>query len=140
MHDQALAGYLSQRATEEVDMGSVNQIAGRIERLARGLGSFASGKLSAVVNRSRGTKAGMDDNTLKNKVETELFRDVDAPKGRINVRVVDGIVELRGEVKRPEIKKDLETKTRKIPEVREVSNLLHLPKSPPPKPKASTRT
>jgi len=47
----------------------------------------------------------MDDHTLKNKVETVLFRDADAPKDRVDVTVVDGVVELRGEVKRPEVKK-----------------------------------
>jgi hypothetical protein len=42
------------------------------------------------------------------------------------------VVERRGEVKRPEIKKDLEATVRKIPEVSEVRNQLHLPKTPAP--------
>lgn len=46
--------------------------------------------------------------------------------------VVDGVVELRGEVKRPDIKKALEAQARSVPEVREVRNLLHLPKTPAP--------
>ena len=44
-----------------------------------------------------------DDVTLAHKVETELFRDPDIPKGQININAVDGVVELRGEVKRPEL-------------------------------------
>ncbi len=121
-------------------MTSINQLTNRLERFGRGVASFAVGKVKAVTNRSRGPKPGMDDNTLKGKVETELFRDPDVPKGQINVHVVDGVVELRGEVKRPEVKKELGAKAAAIPEVREVSNLLHLPKTPPPEKKATTRT
>jgi osmotically-inducible protein OsmY len=121
-------------------MTSINQVTNRLERLGRGVVSFVGGRVQAVANRNPEPKPGMDDNTLKGKVETELFRDESIPKGRINVHVVDGVVELRGEVKRPEVKKELEAKARAIPEVREVSNLLHLPKTQPPAKKATTRT
>jgi hypothetical protein len=73
-----------------------------------------------------------DDVTLARKVETELFRPADAPKGSVTITVVDGVVQLRGEVKRPEQLKDLERQAREIPEVRGVENLLHLPKTPAP--------
>ena len=121
-------------------MTSIGQLANQIERAGRGVVSFVTGKANAVVNRNPEPKAGMDDNTLKGKVETELFRDEEIPKGQINVHVVDGVVELRGEVKRPELKEGLEKKALAIPEVREVSNLLHLPKTPPPAKQATTRT
>jgi len=112
--------------------GLIRSTVRRAERLGRGTGSFVVGKASAVKNRSSGPKPGMDDQTLKNKVETEIFRPADAPKGSVDVSVVDGVVELRGEVKRPEIKKSLESQVRGIPEVRDVRNLLHLPKTPAP--------
>jgi osmotically-inducible protein OsmY len=121
-------------------MISVNQVTDRLARLGRGVASFVSGKAASVANRNAAPKTGMDDNTLKSKVETELFRDDEVPKGQINVHVVDGVVELRGEVRRPEVKKELAAKAEAIPEVREVSNLLHLPKSPPPEKKSTTRT
>jgi osmotically-inducible protein OsmY len=111
--------------------GLIRSTARRAERLGRGTGSFVAGKASAVTNRS-GPKPGMDDQTLKSKVETEIFRAEDAPKGSVDVSVVDGVVELRGEVKRPKIKKDLESQARGIPEVRDVRNLLHLPNTPAP--------
>jgi osmotically-inducible protein OsmY len=119
---------------------SISQLTSQVTRAGRGVISFATGKAKAVANRNPDPKSGMDDNTLKGKVETELFRDEEIPKGQINVHVVDGVVELRGEVKRPEMKKDLEQKALAIPEVHEVSNLLHLPKTPPPSKKATTRT
>jgi osmotically-inducible protein OsmY len=104
---------------------STGRSVGRIGRWAE---SFAVGKADSLTKRS-GPKADMDDQTLKNKVETEIFRDPDSPKGSVSVSVVDGVVELRGEVKRPEDKKELEAHTRQIPEVRDVRNLVHLPKT-----------
>jgi hypothetical protein len=69
----------------------------------------------------------MDDVTLARGVETELFRGAGAPKGSVDVTAVDGVVELRGQVKRPEDVKHLEARTRAVPEVRDVRNLLQLP-------------
>lgn len=75
-------------------------------------------------------KPEMDDATLKAKVESTVFRDAGAPKDKVTVTVVDGIVELRGEVKRPEDVRALEARTRAIPEVRDVQSLLHLRRTP----------
>jgi osmotically-inducible protein OsmY len=111
--------------------GTVRSVGRRAGRLGRGTSSFVTGKARALTNRPS-PKPGMDDQTLKNKVETELFRDADSPKGSVNVSVVDGVVELRGEVKRPEIKKAVEEKARSVPEVKDVRNMLHLPKTPAP--------
>lgn len=103
-----------------------------IERAVRGAVSFATGKASAIANRNPAPKRGMTDETLKSKVETELFRDESVPKGQIDITVVNGVVELRGQVKHPEDKNELGAKAEAIPEVREVRNLLHLPKTPAP--------
>ncbi len=73
-----------------------------------------------------------DDVTLARKVETEIFRDADVPKGQINVNAENGVVVLRGEVEQPDLIKDLEKKARKIQGVREVENLLHTPGTPAP--------
>jgi osmotically-inducible protein OsmY len=73
-----------------------------------------------------------DDVTLARKVETEIFRDSDIPKGRINVNAENGKVVLRGEVEQPELIKDLEQRTKKVQGVEEVENLLHVPGTPTP--------
>jgi len=73
-----------------------------------------------------------DDATLALKVETEIFRDSDIPKGRINVDAENGKVVLRGEVEQPELIKDLEKRTKKVQGVQEVENLLHVPGTPTP--------
>jgi hypothetical protein len=72
----------------------------------------------------------LDDKTITDKVETELFRDANVAKGKIDVNTADGVVWLRGEAKTPEQIKELEAKARAIPEVKQVENLLHLPKTP----------
>jgi len=72
-----------------------------------------------------------DDVTLARKVETEIFRPADAPKGHVDVNAVDGVVELRGEVKHPEDIVALGSAAAKVSGVREVHNLLHTAGSPP---------
>ena len=74
----------------------------------------------------------LDDVTITRKVETEIFRGSKVDKGKISVNTADGVVWLRGEAKNPEQVKELEAKTKAIPEVKRVENLLHLPKTPAP--------
>jgi hypothetical protein len=74
----------------------------------------------------------LDDATITSKVETVLFRDDAIDKGKINVNTADGVVWLRGEARTPEQIKELEARTLEIPEVKQVENLLHLPKTPAP--------
>jgi gas vesicle protein len=73
-----------------------------------------------------------DDVTLARKVETEIFRDAEVPKGQIDVNVQEGVVQLRGEVPTPELLNDLVAKTRGVQGVRDVESLLHLPGTPAP--------
>jgi osmotically-inducible protein OsmY len=68
-----------------------------------------------------------DDVTLARKVETEIFREADVPKGKINVNAENGKVVLRGEVDSPELIDDLVAKARKVQGVQEVESLLHTP-------------
>lgn len=72
----------------------------------------------------------LDDVTITRKVETVLFRGESVDKGKISVNTANGVVSLRGEAKTPGQIKQLEAKARAIPEVKEVENLLHLPKTP----------
>jgi osmotically-inducible protein OsmY len=112
--------------------GIVRHTSRRAQRLARWTGSEAMGLVQRVRHLRSAPKPDMDDTTLARKVETKLFRPADAPKGSVDVNVADGVVFLRGEVKRPEDIEDLERRARQIPEVREVENLLHLHKTPAP--------
>jgi osmotically-inducible protein OsmY len=91
-------------------------------------GKAASSQATAVkakaANRKEAEKPQPDDVTLARKVETEIFRDDDVPKGKINVNAENGKVVLRGEVDEPSLIDDLEKRTKKVQGVREVENLL----------------
>lgn len=78
------------------------------------------------------TPKDLDDVTIARKVETEVFRSRTVDKGKIDVNVVDGVVFLRGVAKNPQQIKTLEARARAVPEVKDVQNLLHLPKTPAP--------
>lgn len=80
-----------------------------------------------------------DDETLKQKVETELFGRPDVEKGKIVVNVEDGVVVLRGEVANAEQMTDLAEQALKVPGVAGVQNLLHLPEESAPNKKAARK-
>ena len=82
----------------------------------------AKGAVSARSTVTGGTD--YDDVTLARKVETELFRPADVPKGSISVNVNDGVVELRGELPDQEQIDELGDTARKIDGVKDVRNLL----------------
>ena len=78
------------------------------------------GKISAVVPKQ------YDDATLKDKVESELFRDEHEVKGSISVNAQAGVVQLRGELPSQDLIDALVNRTQQIHGVREVESLLHL--------------
>ena len=68
-----------------------------------------------------------DDQTLKAKIESEVFRPADAPKGDVSVNVEEGVVYLRGQLDDPSLIEDLERRVRSVQGVEQVENLLHPP-------------
>ena len=107
--------------------------AGTVQGAAQAAGAQAKGVAAKAQHTATGgDSAPGDDNTLKNKVQSEIFRDADAPKGSVDVSVVEGVVELRGQVSDASESEALELKTRMVSGVREVRNLLHLPGETPP--------
>lgn len=73
-----------------------------------------------------------DDTTLRDRVESEIFRNPETSREHININVVAGIVELRGEqTSQDEIDK-LVSSVRSIANVKDVHNYLHLPGTPAP--------
>ena len=66
--------------------------------------SYAAGKAKGVVASATPSMPGshriedVDDVTLARKVETEIFRDPNAPKGQVSIDVQAGVVYLRGVV------------------------------------------
>jgi len=84
-----------------------------------------------VATARRHSHREYDDVTLTRKVESELFRPADAPKGSVSVNVQYGVVELRGQVERPEEIDGLARAAARVHGVKDVHNLLHTPGSPP---------
>jgi osmotically-inducible protein OsmY len=105
---------------------------GPVQTVAQTAGAQAQGVVAKAKSAATGgDSAPGDDNTLKAKVETEIFRPEGAPKGQVAVSVVNGIVELRGETDQ-EWSGRLEAEAGKVSGVRGVRNLTHRPGETPP--------
>ena len=74
----------------------------------------------------------LNDPALKQKVESEIFRESDAPKDRISVNVEHDVVVLRGELDSAWLISEMEDRARAVEGVVDVHNLLHTPDQPAP--------
>jgi osmotically-inducible protein OsmY len=85
------------------------------------------GKATAAAPGTSREPAGerLNDPALQAKVESEIFREADAPKGKVSVNVEDGIVFLRGELDDQATIEGLREAAAKVDGVRGVENLLH---------------
>ena len=97
------------------------------KRAIKGTAAHANALKKRSTHRSEEQKPQPDDVTLARKVETEIFRDAEVPKGKINVNAENGKIVLRGEVESPQLIEDLVSKARKVQGVQEVESLLHTP-------------
>lgn len=86
--------------------------------------------LKAKATHLREEPKELDDVTLARKVETQIFRSPDVPKGQVAVNVQRGVVQLRGEVPSLDMLRELVERTRAVQGVRDVESLLHLPGEP----------
>jgi hypothetical protein len=73
-----------------------------------------------------------DDLTLRDRVETQLFRDRTIPKGSINVSVAYRTVELRGQVADKQTIEAIVDRVLAVPGVGWVRSFLHVPGTPAP--------
>jgi len=94
---------------------------------AQGASGQARGLKEKATHLKEQEKPQPDDVTLARKVETQIFRGDEVPKGKINVNVEDGVVYLRGELEQHDLIEDLEAQARKVQGVLELENLLHVP-------------
>jgi osmotically-inducible protein OsmY len=110
---------------------AIHRLAGLSRRHGKRLVKGASSQTHAVAQKAthlkEEPKPQPDDVTLARKVETEIFRDAEVPKGKINVNAENGKIVLRGEVDSAEMIDDLVSKAGKVQGVQNVENLLHTP-------------
>jgi len=116
-----------------------DRLAATVRRGSRNLGRtgrYAAAEVYGLSQKARHLtpqeKLAPNDATLSQRVESEVFRNPEIPKGRINVNAEQGVVVLRGEVDRPEQIRSIEAAVRRVPGVVDVENLLHLPDTPAP--------
>ncbi len=114
---------------------TADRLAGFLRRQSRktgGLTQRASALKQKATHLREEPKPQPDDVTLAHKVESEIFRDADVAKGKININAERGKVVLRGEVGSPELIEELVGKARKVQGVQDVESLLHTPGEPTP--------
>jgi BON domain len=102
-----------------------------VNRLARSAGNTAAATPNRMVALRSGPRPA-DDITLRDRVESEIFRDRDLPKGQINFDVASGIVTVRGSVDNAFQIATIEKAVLKVPGVNGVENLLHVSGTPAP--------
>jgi osmotically-inducible protein OsmY len=115
------------RRRRKIAVDKAGKLVRKTGQQAQGAAAQAQGLKEKASHRSEQEKPQPDDVTLARKVESEIFRDADVPKGQINVNVEDGVVYLRGELEQPDLIDDLEAQARKVQGVLGVENLLHAP-------------
>ena len=120
-----LSGRRRRAVTRDRALALARRTGRRSERLGRHVASDAYG-LQQKATHLREEPKDYDDATLKSKVETELFRPADVPKGKIDVNAQNGVVQLRGELDSAELIDELVSRARKIQGVRDVESLLHV--------------
>jgi osmotically-inducible protein OsmY len=103
-----------------------------VSRAGRAVSAEAQGVAKKATHLREQAKPQPNDATLTSKVESEIFRDPEVPKGRISVNTQEGVVYLRGEVDSPDLIGQLEQAARKVQGVQDVENLLHVPGSQAP--------
>ena len=110
-------------------------------RLRRGwsalnqLGARTGSNAAAFPQRMVALRSGprpADDLTLRDRVESEVFRSGDLPKGQINLDVESGVVTIRGQVENAFQIARVEKAVMKVPGVVGVENLLHVDGTPAP--------
>jgi osmotically-inducible protein OsmY len=110
---------------------AAQRLAGASRRHGRRLAGATTSRATALKQKAAHVreepKPQPDDVTLARKVESEIFRDADVPKGKININAENGKVVLRGEADSAEMIEALADKARSVQGVQDVENLLHTP-------------
>src|SRR5713101_2027965 len=96
-----------------------------LNQLGTRTGSTAAAFPQRMVSLRSGPRPA-DDLTLRDRVESEVFRNPEVPKGRINLDVESGVVTVRGQVDNALQIAAIEKAVLKVPGVHGVENLLHV--------------
>jgi osmotically-inducible protein OsmY len=123
--------------TPEKAVSTVRSTATGAAASAKHAADRAQGAVAAAMP-SVGRTDSPDDVTLTRKVESEIFRSDDAPKGQVSVNAENGVVFLRGEVDDQAWIDRLGDEAGRVDGVKAVRNLLHRPGTDAPAAPATT--
>jgi hypothetical protein len=121
------------RRTQFVDWSGARLRRGwrALNQLGARTGSNAAAFPQRMVSLRSGPRPA-DDLTLRDRVESEVFRNADLSKGQINLDVESGVVTIRGQVENAFQIAGVEKAVLKVPGVVGVENLLHVDDTPAP--------
>src|ERR1700674_573183 len=121
------------RRTQFVDWSGARLRRGwsALNQLGARTGSDAGALPQRMVSLRSGPRPA-DDLTLRDRVESEVFRNADLPKGQINLDVQSGVVTIRGLVDNAFQIASVEKAVLKVPGVVGGENLLHVDAPPAP--------
>jgi BON domain-containing protein len=102
-----------------------------LDQLWKRTGDRAAALPQRMVRLQTGSRP-VDDLTLRDRVESEVLRSRDLPKGQINFDVASGVVTVRGQVDNAFQIATIEKAVLKVAGVRGVENLLHVNGTPAP--------
>jgi BON domain len=110
------------------------------------LGLTIGGRVLGLIQSRLGGTPKIDDDTLQNQVEADVFGSRRVARSKVQVEVAEGVVWLRGEVKSSSVADEVEARAGAIEGVKRVENLLRVAKAQPkartqkrPAPKRSAR-
>jgi BON domain-containing protein len=112
-------------------LATIRRLNGNVAQLGGRAGANANGFSQKMIHLRSGS-APVDDLTLRDRVESEIFRDQSLPKGRINFDVESGVVTIRGQVDNAQQIVSIEKAVLKVRGVNGVENLMHLQGTPAP--------
>jgi osmotically-inducible protein OsmY len=108
----------------------------RGEKLQRHASNVIEGKMHHLASPEDGDRA-MDDTTIAQRIRSEVLGRPNLDAREVIVDVEEGIARLRGQLDDTERIESVVEETRRIPGVRDVENLIHLPDVPAPNKKAA---
>jgi hypothetical protein len=96
-----------------------------LARMWRGAAAETYGVSHRIVHLVPKSTDITDDETLRQRIESQLFRDRHIPKGHLNITCEHGMVILRGQLDDPSDIARIEDRVRRMTGVRGIQNLLH---------------
>jgi BON domain len=103
----------------------------KADKLSRRTGSKISGMASWALHLPSGPGPAVDDQMLTDRIMSQVFRDRNIPRGRVNINVQGGVAVLRGQLDEPSQIHELRDAVEHVPGVRLVESYLHLPDATP---------